>query len=65
MLLGFGGPEVLDTFLAAGGGNPFAPSGVGISVGVVTTIALVAGVVLQTLSAYFHVRVALSTLVES
>ena len=65
VLLGFGGPEVLDTFLAAGGGNPIAPSGVGISVGVVTTIALVAGVVLQTLSAYFHVRVALSTLVES
>jgi hypothetical protein len=59
VLMGFGGTEVLDAFLAVGGGNPFVSSGFGVSVGIVATAALVCGVVLQTLSAYFHVRVAL------
>lgn len=59
VLMGFGGQEVLDAFLAVGGGNPFAPSDLGVTVGVVATTALVSGVVLQTLSAYFHVRVVL------
>jgi hypothetical protein len=64
VLLALGGQDALDAFLAFGGGNPFVPSGLGISVGIVATTALVVGVVLQTLSAYFHVRVTLADLVD-
>ena len=54
--LGFGGERALDALLAAGGGNPFAPSNLGVTVGTVAVLALVSGVALQTLSAHLHVR---------
>lgn len=60
VLMGFGGERLLDAFLALGGGNPFAPSNLGVSVGTVTVLALVSGVALQVLSAHLHVRAMLA-----
>lgn len=60
VLLGFGGHQVLDSFLAVGGGNPFASSNLGATVGTVAVTALVCAVVLQFLSAYFYARNLLS-----
>jgi hypothetical protein len=60
VLVAFGGEEVLARLLAAGGGNPFAPNDLGVTVGMVTVVALVAGVVLQTVSAHLHVAAALA-----
>jgi hypothetical protein len=56
VLLGLGGQSTLEAFLAVGGGNPFAPSSLGVSVGAVAAVALVSAVVLQVASAYLHVR---------
>jgi len=60
VLVGFGGRDLLDTFLAVGGGNPFAPSSLGVTVGFVAVVALLSAVVLQTLSAYLHVQAVLA-----
>lgn len=62
VFLGFGGESALDALLAAGGGNPFAPSELGVTVGTVAVLAMVSGVALQVLSAHFHVRSILATL---
>jgi hypothetical protein len=59
VLIGFGGEATLSTLLAAGGGNPFAPNDLGVSVGTVVVLALVSAAVLQVLSAHLHVRAAL------
>jgi hypothetical protein len=56
VLLGFGGRDLIEAFLAAGGGNPFAPSALNITVGLVAVVALLSAVGLQLLSAYLHVR---------
>jgi hypothetical protein len=60
VIMGFGGEQTLDAFLALGGGNPFVSSGLGVSVGIVAVTALVSGVLLQVLSAHLHVRAALT-----
>jgi hypothetical protein len=60
VLLGFGGRDLLQAFLAAGGGNPFEPSSLGVTVAFVAIVALLSAVALQTLSAYLHVRAALA-----
>lgn len=56
VLLGFGGHRLLDSFLAVGGGNPFASSNLGATVGSVAVTALICAVVFQFLSAYFYSR---------
>lgn len=58
--LGFAGRETLEAFLAAGGGNPFAASNLGVTVGFVAIVALLSAVALQFLSAYLGVRAALA-----
>jgi choline-glycine betaine transporter len=58
--LAFGGEELLTRLLAAGGGNPFAPNDLGVTVGMVAVVALVAGVALQTVSAHLHVAAVLT-----
>lgn len=60
VVLGFGGERALDAFLAVGGGNPYAESSLGVTVGTVAVLALVSGVVLQVLSAHTHVRAVLT-----
>ncbi len=60
VLLGFGGRDLLSAFLAAGGGNPFEPSTLGVTVGFVAVVALLCAVALQTLSAYLYVRACLA-----
>jgi hypothetical protein len=54
--LGFGGLEFLQSYVAAGGGNPFAASAVGIDVASVAVLALVSGVLLRVLATYVWVE---------
>jgi hypothetical protein len=54
--LGFGGLEFLQSYIAAGGGNPFATSAVGIDVASVAVLALVSGVSLRVLATYVWVE---------
>lgn len=58
VLVGFGGRDVLDAFLAVGGGNPFTTSALGVTVGFVAIVALSSALALWVLSAYLHVRAA-------
>ncbi|MFC7096086.1 hypothetical protein [Halobaculum marinum] len=56
VLLGFGGVETVRAWVAAGGGNPYAPTGVGPSVATVAVTALALGVFLQVAAAYLRTR---------
>ena len=54
VLVGFGGRDALDAFLAAGGGNPFAASAFDVTVGFVAIVALSSAVALRAFSASLH-----------
>ncbi|WP_435064880.1 hypothetical protein [Halobaculum sp. EA56] len=56
VLMGFGGVDLVRAWVAFGGGNPYAPSGVNLDVGTVAVTALCLGVWLQVAAAYLHVR---------
>jgi hypothetical protein len=56
LLVGFGGVEALETYVAAGGGNPFATSTLGVDVASVAVFAMVGAVVLRLLSTYLYVE---------
>lgn len=56
VLIGFGGQEALNAFLEAGGGNPFAPSAFGVTVGMVAITALVSAAALQLAAASLHLQ---------
>jgi hypothetical protein len=57
LFVGFGGTAALEAFVAAGGGNPYVASGLGVDVGTVAVTAVVGAVLMQFLSAYVQVRV--------
>ncbi|WP_224335180.1 hypothetical protein [Haloprofundus halobius] len=51
VLLGFGGVDAVEGYVAAGGGNPFTQAGFGVDVVTVSVVALVSGVCLLILAA--------------
>ena len=56
VLMGFGGVETVRAWVAAGGGNPYAPSGVGLDVATVAATALVLGVCFSVAARYLRSR---------
>jgi len=55
-LMGFGGIETVQTWIAVGGGNPYAPSGIRLPLATVAAAVLGLGVGLRVAAAYFRAR---------
>ncbi|QCJ46484.1 hypothetical protein [Haloprofundus sp. MHR1] len=56
VLLGFGGVDAVERYVAAGGGNPFAQTGLGVTVVDVSVLALVSAVCLLVSAALLSVE---------